>query len=185
MTIDKFLVGLTGMPGSGKTLVVKVAKELGYEAIVMGDIVRKEAEKRGIKPNLNNLGKIMLDLRIKEGPAAIAKRCMPNIEKMGYKVIVDGIRSLSELKEFKKFYQKVTLIAIHASPETRFKRIYNRKRSDAPNNWKFFCERDNRELKVGVGSAIAMAEHMIVNEDTLWIFKKNIKEFFQRIEKDE
>ena len=45
MTKDKFVIGLTGMPGSGKSLVVKVAKKLGYEAIVMGDIVRKEAEK--------------------------------------------------------------------------------------------------------------------------------------------
>ena len=60
MVNDKFVVGLTGMPGSGKSLVVKIAQELGYEVIVMGDVVRKEAKKRGIEPNLNNLGKTKL-----------------------------------------------------------------------------------------------------------------------------
>ena len=58
---DKLIVGLAGMPGSGKSIIVKVAKECGYDVVVMGDVIREEAERRCLEPNPENLGKIMFD----------------------------------------------------------------------------------------------------------------------------
>ncbi len=46
-----------------------------------------------------------------------------------------------------------------------------RARFDAPKDWKEFHERDERELGWGLGSLIAMADHLIVNEGTLEEFK--------------
>lgn len=93
MTIDKLVVGLAGMPGSGKSVVVKVAKESGYGVVVMGDVVREEAKRRCMKPSPENLGKIMLELRRREGNNVIAKRCIPKIESEAkHKVIVDGFK---------------------------------------------------------------------------------------------
>ena len=60
---DKLLIGLAGMPGAGKSVVVNVAKANGYGVVVMGNIVREEAARRGLKSNPQNLGKIMLELR--------------------------------------------------------------------------------------------------------------------------
>ena len=131
MSTEKLIVGLTGMPGAGKSVVVEVAKEKGFDIVVMGDIVREEAVKRHLEPSPENLGRIMLDLREKEGNSVIARRCVSKIEKARErKVIVDGIRSLSEVEEFKKHFPNFTLIAVHASPETRFKRLFLRQRSD-------------------------------------------------------
>lgn len=183
MTSDKLVIGLAGMPGAGKSIVVNVAKEGGYKIVVMGDEVREEAEKRNMEPTPKNLGKIMLELRQSEGEAVIAKRCIPKIEKATeQKIVIDGVRSLSEVEEFKKHFPCFHLIAVHASPETRFKRLYHRKRSDDPKNWEIFHERDMRELSVGLGNAVAMAEHIIVNERELEVVKDKIRELLRKVE---
>jgi len=180
---DKLVVGLAGMPGAGKSVVVAVAKGSGYGVVVMGDVVREEAKKRHLEPSPEDLGKIMLELRQKEGSSVIAKRCVPKIENTKEnKIILDGIRSLSEVEEFKKHFPKFTLIAIQASPETRFKRLYRRQRSDDPASWKIFQERDRRESNVGLEQAIAMAEHTIINEEELSAVKKKINEVLRKVE---
>jgi dephospho-CoA kinase len=183
MTVDKVVVGLAGMPGAGKSVVVAVAKESGYGVVVMGDVVREEAVRRGLMPSPENLGKIMLELRQKEGNSIIAKRCIQKIENTKEnKVIVDGIRSPSEVEEFKKHFSKFSLIAIQSSPETRFKRVYRRQRSDDPKNWKIFNERDTRELSVGLGEVITMAEYKIVNEGEKAVIKEKVKEILKKVE---
>jgi dephospho-CoA kinase len=183
MTADKLVIGLVGMPGSGKSVVVFAARESGYGVVVMGDVVREEARRRFLEPNPENLGRIMLDLRQNEGNNVIAKRCIPKIEKAKeYRVIVDGIRSISEVEEFKHHFPKFSLIAIHSSPETRFKRLYRRQRSDDPNRWEIFHERDMRELSVGLGNVIALAEFMIVNEEERTIIKEKSKQLMRKVE---
>ena len=180
---DKLVIGLAGMPGSGKSVVVRVAKERRYALVVMGDIVREEAERRGLKPNPENIGKIMLELRRTEGPAVIAERCIPKIEHATqHKVIIDGIRSLDEIEEFRNHIPRFSLIAVHSSPETRFKRLYHRRRSDDPGNWEIFHKRDMRELSVGLGNVIAVAEYIIVNEGMLETVEEKVGEIFRRVE---
>jgi dephospho-CoA kinase len=180
---NKLVIGLAGMPGAGKSAVVAVAKERGYGIVVMGNVVREEAERRRLEPTPENLGRIMLELRQKDGKSVIAKKCIPKIEAAKeQKIVIDGIRSLSEVEEFKMHFPKFTLMGIHSSPETRFRRLFRRQRSDDPENWEIFHERDMRELSVGLGNAIAMAEHIIVNEETLEIVKKKIKEALAKVE---
>jgi dephospho-CoA kinase len=180
---EKLVIGLTGMPGSGKAVIVNVAKECGYGVVVMGDAVREEARKKGLEPNPENLGKIMLKLRQKEGNTVVAKRSIPKIENAREtRIIVDGIRSPTEIEEFKKHFPKFTLIAIESSEETRFKRLYRRKRSDDPKNWRIFHERDQRELSVGLGEAITIAEYKIVNEDEKAIVKEKARQVLKKVE---
>ena len=92
-------------------------------------------------------------------------------------VFVDGIRSLHEVNEFRKHFRKFFLIAIHTSPRTRFQRLSRRKRSDDPKSWEAFVERDSRELNVGLGDAIAMADFMLPNEGT----RKQLKREMRRV----
>ncbi len=183
MTVEKLVVGLAGMPGAGKSVVVNVAKEKGYGVVVMGDEVREEARKKGLEPTPENIGGLMLELRRVDGEASIAKRCVPKIRgEAKSKVVVDGIRSLAEVEEFRKNFRNFVLVAVHSSPKTRFKRLYHRQRSDDPKDWEVFHERDMRELSVGLGDAIAMAEYMIVNEESLDVVKKEIRRILERIE---
>ena len=39
------IMGITGMPGSGKALVSEIASERGAKIVSMGDIIREEAKK--------------------------------------------------------------------------------------------------------------------------------------------
>ncbi|KON31895.1 hypothetical protein AC478_01900 [miscellaneous Crenarchaeota group-1 archaeon SG8-32-3] len=172
------------MPGSGKSLVVAAARLEGYGVVVMGDVVREETEKRGLEMNPKNIGRVMLELREKGGASVVAEKCIPKIErKRSRKVIVDGIRSLSEVDAFKKHFPKFSLIAVHSSSEARFNRLNRRRRSDDPDGWELFHERDMRELSVGLGNAIAMAEHIIVNENNRDTAKAKAKRVFWRIER--
>ena len=173
---ERIVLGVAGMPGAGKGTVREIVQKMGYSVVVMGDEIREEAKRRNLKPTPENLGMIMLNLREEEGPAAIAKRCIPKMEKMKEKVVVEGIRSLHEVDEFKKHFPNFTLIAIHASPETRFRRLFQRKRSDDPKRWETFRERDLRELSVGIGAAIATADQMIVNEGSKAQLKRKTRE---------
>jgi dephospho-CoA kinase len=184
MSNQKLVLGVAGMPGSGKSLVVRVAKDMGYDVVVMGDVVRQEAQSRSLEPNAENIGRIMLELREKEGRTVMAKRCVPKIaEAKKDKVVVDGIRSLDEVEEFKKRFPKFSLVAICSSPETRFQRLYRRRRTDDAEDWEVFNERDARELRVGLGNAIAMADYTVVNEEALVAVKNRIRHVLGRVER--
>ena len=172
---EKIVVGVAGMPGAGKATVKEIVQKIGYSVVVMGNEIREETRRRKLKPTPENIGMVMLKLREEEGPYVVAKRCIPKIEKAkGRVVIVDGIRSPHEVEKFKKHFPNFTLIAIHASPETRFKRLFQRKRSDDPKGWETFIKRDLRELSVGLGNAIATADYMIVNEGTKTQLKRKV-----------
>ena len=183
---DKVVVGIAGMPGSGKAVFRKTLQTMGYPVVIMGDEVREEAKRRNLEPTPENLGTLMLNLRETEGPATIAKRCIPKLEKAAEKIVgIDGIRSLPEVHEFKKHFPNFLLVAIHASPKKRYQRLFRRRRSDDPQNWETFMERDMRELGVGMGDVIATADQMIVNEGTFAQLKTRIKKVLKEILENE
>ena len=163
--LSKLIVCLTGMPGAGKSTIANGLKEKGFEIINMGDAVRAEAEKRNLEPTGQNLGKLMLELREKNGPGAVAELIKPLIENSNSSVIViDGVRSNDEIQVLKKS-ANVKLLSILASTNTRFTFLHDRGRSDDPKSREIFEERDNRELSVGVGKSIESADESISNNE--------------------
>lgn len=183
---DNVVVGIAGMPGSGKGVFRRTVQRMGYPVVTMGDVVRAEVKRRNLKPTPENLGKTMLNLRELEGPAAIAKRCIPKLEKAPERlVVIDGIRSLAEVEEFKKHFPNFILVALHTNPKTRYKRLVQRRRSDDPRDWETFVERDLRELGVGMGAVISVADHVIVNEGTLGELKDKIRQVLVKVLCDE
>jgi len=167
MQSKKKVIALSGMPGAGKGVASQAAKQLGLEVLVLGDVIREETQRRGLEPTPKNMGNVMLQVRANEGPAVVAKRLLPKVEASPSPlVIVEGVRSQDELRELKSKFEVVT-VAIHASPKTRFQRLLSRGRSDDPKTWDTFYERDNRELNVGLGHVIALADVVLVNEGTI------------------
>ena len=178
----KVVIGVAGMPGAGKAVVRSSAEGMGCSIVIMGDEIREETKRRGFEPTPENIGKIMLELREEEGPTAVAKRCIPKIEKaQSDTVLVDGVRSLGEVDEFKRRFASFSLISVHSSPEIRFQRLSKRKRSDDPKGWDVFRKRDLRELSVGQGDVIALAEYMIVNEGSYDEFKAEVDVVLQAV----
>jgi len=176
---------VAGMPGSGKSVVCSVAKSMGLPVYVLGDIVREEVAKRGLEPTLENLLRVAEELRIQRGKGAVAELL---VEKMLHQciescvVVVDGVRSLEEVKVFReKLGVEVLIVAVHASPRTRFERLKQRARPGDPRSWEEFVERDLKELRWGLGDVIALADYMIVNERSLDELIGNVRDLLSKV----
>jgi len=166
------------MPGSGKEEFVAVAKELGFEVVRMGDVVREEAARNGVSNDDKGVGGFANEERKKHGFDIWAKRCVSRVR--GNRTIIDGSRGTDELRVFQEAFGKnVQLVAVHSAPRTRYDRLVRRGRADAPTTWSEFDRRDQRELSWGLGDLIAIADRMIVNEGSLDDFKKSVRSLLE------
>ena len=163
----RLIVCLTGMLGAGKSTVASFLKEKGFSTVTMGDIVREEADRRGLEPTDANLGKLMIQLRDNLGQGAVAQLVLQKLTRddSAGNVVIDGIRSILEVEILKKV-GNVKVLAIHASQYTRFRHVAQRGRSDSPSSSDEFSGRDKRELSVGISEAIALADETISNNDS-------------------
>lgn len=180
------VIGVTGMPGSGKSVVSRVADSLGMNVVRMGDVIRNEAQKRKEPP-----GKVAVKLRQEYGEFVVAERCVEFIKNFSTDskkssndnpqkdkppvFLIEGIRSPWEVQIFKKNFPNFKVIAIHSAPKTRYMRLKKRMRSDDSTEAKEAQKRDQRELKFGIGEVIASADFMVVNEGAKGKLKNTVR----------
>lgn len=177
------VIGLVGLTGSGKTEVAKFLSDLGVPRVRMGDVVWRELKRRGREISETSVAELANELREREGMGAIAKRCIPLIRERGREkqaVVVDGIRGLEEVEEFRKaFGEDFCLWGVWAKPSTRYSRISGRGREDdAPER---FREKDERELGWGLGKAFALADELVINEGSLEELRAQVMRCFGRV----
>lgn len=174
------IVGFVGMPGSGKSVAADVARKLNIPVVVMGDVIREEAARRDLDPTDKNLGAVGNDLRNKEGPDAIAARCLEKIrETEAPVVVVEGIRSKSEVDLFRRSSNGFSLIEVFVPDEVRLARIASRGRSDDANESDLaaaVANRDARELGWGMDEAIRAADLRIENSGGVEEFEGRVRE---------
>jgi dephospho-CoA kinase len=159
------IIAITGMPGAGKSTVAQALEAAGLKRIAMGDMIREETSRRGLPLDDKNMGMVMQEMRETYGAGAVAELCLRSIRAIEKDpaVVVDGIRSMAEIEIFRKAGD-VRLVAVLASPARRFELLTSRGRTDAPLDLGSFKARDDRELSIGIGNAIALSDEAIVNE---------------------
>ncbi|MFH1821801.1 MAG: AAA family ATPase [Methanobacteriota archaeon] len=179
------VIGIVGLPGSGKTAVAKAIVDFNVPRVRMGDVVWGELKRQGQNITEAKVGELSNEFRKKEGMGAIAKRCVPLIESRGKEkraVVVDGIRGIAEVDEFRKAFGKnFHLICTWASQKTRYQRISSRKRADDTITRESFQEKDLRELSWGMGDAIALSDFIILNEGSIAMLRKRSGEIVKKI----
>ena len=120
MSKNVLIVGLTGMPGAGKSTLAELLLRKGIPVVIMGDAVREEAKRANLEMTDVNLGKLMIKLRKEKGSGAIAYLVLDRIRSIIVSsprvkaVIVDGIRNIEEMKVLASL-GTVKLLAIHGS----------------------------------------------------------------------
>ena len=176
------ILAFAGMPFSGKTEAVQLAKDKGIPIIRMGDLVWDEVKKRGLELNDKNVGFVANEMRKKHSKNIWAKRTVKKIKSMdiGRLIVIDGVRNLEEIDVFKKeLGEDFVVIAIEVSDEARHKRAMTRDREDDSKDINRVKERDQRELGWGLGSLIASADIVIPNEGDIDGFRKQVKDILE------
>ena len=169
------VIGVVGLPASGKGEFSKIAADTGICVIVMGDRIRAAALKAGLEPTDANLGATANRLRAENGMDAIAALCVPEIKRQTAPlVLIDGIRGDAEVRLFRKHFPAFTLISIDSSFEKRLDRIRTRGRSDDFVLPESLRARDEREMNWGLLNALAEADIRIKNEGSLEDFSKAV-----------
>ena len=175
------VMGISGLPGSGKGLVSDMATEKGAIIVSMGDIIREEAKKRGesTKETAKNLRKehgeyIVSELTIKK---------IKEFQKEGNEnsIVVDGIRSHHEVEMFKENFENFIILSVFTNPKIRFERLKLRMREDDSQEYSEFERRDKNELGFGIGTVIALSDKLIINESDLESFQDEINEFLSEV----
>ena len=159
------LIISAGMPGAGKEEFLTAGMDADVPFIRMGDVVRECYAASGAEAKGLSVGEYAGGERKTYGADIWAKRVMERVKSD--LCIIDGCRSMDEINSFKRLGGDVTIIAIHAPPSVRYERLVRRQRADAPKNVQEFEERDSRELSWGVGSVLALADHIIDNTGSL------------------
>ena len=178
--LSKKIIGLVGMPGSGKSTALEIAKSYG-EVVVMGDSLRMELKKRGIDITPESLGALSKELREKEGPSAIANRCIEKIKASPSKVVfVDGLRSMDEVNYFRDQFEMI-IVAVIAPDNLRHQWLLSRKRSDDGATLEKIQERDAREIAFGLHVAIENADFVINNLGSIDELHFNCKMTFESV----
>ena len=178
------VIAVTGMPGAGKDVVSNTIIETKkIPMITMRSVVEKEIEEKGIPVNNKTLREYATKLREEYGYDIVARKCLPLIRKQeSDMIILNGIRGLSEVDFFRKELEKdFILIAVHASPKIRFERLKQRGLKWDMKTKEEFDWRDRKELGWGIGSAIALADYMIINEGSLDELKSKVKKLLKVI----
>ena len=172
------VLAVVGLPASGKGEVSNIAKECGIPVVVMGDVIRQTARDEGLPMTDANLGAISRRFREEYGPDALAILTIPQIEATGAPlVLVDGVRSDTEVATYKDHFNAFHLLAIEAPFELRLQRLAARAR-DASDNLTAdeLRARDGRECGWGLDKAMAIADSRLENTGTIESFGRQIKD---------
>ncbi len=173
------IMGVSGLPGSGKSIVSELAVEKGAIIVSMGNIIRDEASKR--KQSTKQTAQ---KLREENGPLIVAKLTIKKIkdiinENSAEIIIIEGIRSPHEVELFKKHFHDFMILSIFANPSIRYERLKNRGRADDSQNYEDFIKRDQMELDFGIGNVICLSDKIIINEGDLEEYLIQINNFFK------
>jgi dephospho-CoA kinase len=171
------VVSIVGMAGAGKSVIARVFERDGFKKVRFGDITEEEVKRREMEMNEENERQVREQLRKEHGMAAYAILNLPLIDALLKEsdVVVDGLYSWEEYTLLKNRYgDKFSVVAVWASPRTRYKRLGGRK--VRPLTVGEASSRDKAEIENSKkGGPIAMADFTIINETSIEELEKEAR----------
>jgi dephospho-CoA kinase len=178
------IIAFTGMPASGKSEAVQLARDKGIPVIRMGDLVWEETKRQHKPLDDKHVGNVATAMRKQHGMDIWARRTVEKIHSLQPSplLVIDGVRNMEEIEYFKKeLGMDFLIIAIDAPDTLRRKRALQRGRTDDSKNLRDLEERDKREIHWGLQKVIADADIIIPNNGTLDDFKKHVLTVFEKL----
>ncbi len=185
------IIGLTGLPGSGKGTIANFLKEKGFVYLSLSEELREIARIKNIELTRENLQNLGTELKIsRKNYGFLAELIINKIKAQEYKkTVVDGIRhpeEIEKLRTLKNFF----LISVDAPLEIRFQRLKGRSREGDPAEWSLFLKMEDKEKGVNnpesglqVDKCMELGDYKISNKATLEEFKIEIEKVFDEIDR--
>jgi dephospho-CoA kinase len=171
--MNKKCIAVVGMCGAGKTEVVNfLMNKLSAPKVYFGECTFDRIKADGLETNYENERIIREKIRTELGMGAYATLSIPKIKKLletNNIVIAESLYSWDEYKILKKeFRDNFEVIAVYASPKTRFARLSQRSKERPIKDIDTFIKRDYTEIEgTDKGGPIARADYTIINESSL------------------
>ncbi len=176
------ILGITGLPGSGKTEFAKLLKKKKFHVFEMGSVVLSMMVEQNIPLTNVKEREFATNLRKKYGKNFVAKETVKRIKKLkSPKIAIIGIRSKFEIDLFKKHFKNILIIALMSPAKVRFVRMKKRGKSSDPKNLKDFTYRERVEKSWGFPDAIKSADCYIYNTGTLRDLEKDLNEIISKL----
>jgi len=181
------LIGLTGRNAAGKGEVARYLEKKSFYYYSLSDVIREDIRSRGQEPTRELLIQVGNELRQKYGGAVLAERILAKVEDDKH-YIIDSIRNPAEVHAFRAA-KHFKLVRVEAPPEVRFQRILRRRRESDPRTLEEFIELEKREAEgedtsQNLVKVELMADHTLVNDDTLEKLYPQIDELLLRLLKE-
>lgn len=176
---------LLGLPGSGKSTVSEIFKQIGgsgVREVSLGDIVREKASEEGHTTS-EEIRKFATEMRNEHGKGIFAKYLVDEWNFTRPILVVDGIRSPEELTRISEATDiELIVVYVKADFETRCNRVIERKREgEGDFTEDDLKERDKGELKWGVREILLNEQYTttINNNGSLEELSEDVLEIYQ------
>ena len=167
--MSKFqLIALAGTNGAGKDTVGELlAKEHNYIFISVTDLLRKEAERRGLPPSRENTRMISAEWRREHGLAVLVDRAYEAYKKTGDKyagVVMSSMRNPGEADRILELGG--AMVWVDADPKVRYDRIRSRtgREVDDDKTFEEFLAEEEHEMHPQPGADAATLNTAAVKE---------------------
>lgn len=180
------IIGIAGMPSSGKDTVAEIFEKKGYKHISLSQVLRNMAKEQNIELTTENLTEFGNSTRLKYGLGFLAKEALKEIKG---DAVITSIRQPGEvdvLRKKKDFY----LIAVDATLENRWQRLSARRRPGDPATLEEMKSIEKRQSKAGGSKdmqndvVMEMADYYIDNNGDKNQLKEKVDEVMKEIKKD-
>ncbi|MCW4026026.1 MAG: AAA family ATPase [Candidatus Bathyarchaeota archaeon] len=151
---------MTGSYGSGKDTVAEYFIQEGFVHFSLSDMIREEADARGLEKTRDNLIKLGKELRGTYGNGVLALRALEKFE-VGKDYVVSSIRHTGEVEAL-KLRKDFSLVFVDAPPRVRFERMLVRGgRSDNILSFEEMLEKERVESQTsGPGQQLSLVKRM-------------------------
>jgi len=175
------------MAGSGKSSVIQhLQAKYDWPKVYFGEATFDRMQEEGLELNYDNERKTREKLRQEMGMGAYAELALPKLEKAlqaSQVVLAESLYSWEEYKILKqRFTSAFKVLAVYASPATRFRRLADRRQERPVKDEDEFLARDYSEIEnTDKGGPIARADFTVINESALEDCHDQIDRFIQSL----
>ncbi|MCJ7740732.1 AAA family ATPase [Candidatus Microgenomates bacterium] len=181
--MNKTVLILTGLPGSGKTTAADFFRRKKIPVIRMGDYTDAVLKEENMPLTEGNEKHVRESLRKKYGADIYAKETTEKVNKclaVQPMVVIDGMRSGEELDYFQKNLPNVKIIFLEAAQNLRYQRLLVR--PERPLAYADAKKRDMSELtQLGLYTLRKSADFILGNNGTEADLFKKLEDTLKKI----